>query len=230
MTEVILILFAAGIIYYVATRIAPHGLVFKLKKDEVAPVKSQAEPEKVVTKEEGLVKEGEILLNRGQLEVAEKKFLEAVKLNPNAAEPYQFLGMIYLRQNLNTGAVAALEKACKLDPLDDTAFNNLGNAYSNLHKWEEAIQNFEKSISLNDKIAHRYLNLAVAYQKLKNWDKAAISLEAAVRIHPNSENLTLLAKNYESMGNEKLVQQTIDRLLEIDPKNAWAKRHFSEAK
>lgn len=228
MTEAILIIFAAGLIYYVATRVAPQGLIFKVKKDE--PKKSEKVNEKPREIEEDkeenvLISEGQEFLNKGDLTAAENKFLSAIKADPALGAAYNFLGMIYLRQKIYKGAVASLEKGVKLDSLNDVAFYNLGLAYYNIENYEKAIENFEKSISLNDKIAHRYLSLALAYQKLKNWDKAATALETAVKIYPNEENLTLLSKNYLSMGDKKLASKAIERLLEIDPKNSWAKRH-----
>jgi tetratricopeptide (TPR) repeat protein len=230
MTEIILIIFAAGIIYYVATRVAPRGLMFRVKKDHpLEKPKEQVVESKPLDKtlEERLLEEGQDLLNKGELDASEKKFIEVIKSDPNSALAYHFLGMIYLRQKMYKGAIAALEKATKLDPLNDTAFNNLGLAYYNTENYEKATENIEKSINLNDKIAHRYLNLALAYQKEKNYDKAAIALENSVKIHANVENLTMLAKNYQDMKDKKLAKQAIERLLEIDPSNTWAKRQLA---
>lgn len=233
MTEVILIIFAAVIIYYVATRVAPHGLIFKVKKDQpLATPKNETVESKPLDKtaEEKLLEEGQELLNKGDLEGSEKKFLEAIKADPNSAESYHFLGMIYLRQKMYKGAIAALEKATKLDPLNDTAFNNLGLAYFNTENYEKSVENLEKSINLNDKIAHRYLNLALSYQKLKNYEKAAIALENSVKIHANTENLTLLSKNYLEMKDKKLALRSVEQLLEVDPNNTWAKRQLAALK
>lgn len=231
MTEVILILFAAAIIYYVATRMAPQNLIFRVKKDEPIKEEKKAPIQLEENKpEEVLLNEGQDLLNRGNLESAEKKFLSAIKIDPAAGQAYHFLGMIYLRQKIYKGAIASLEKATSLDPLNDTAFNNLGLAYFNIENYDQAIENFEKSISLNDKIAHRYLNLALAYQKKKDYEQAAIALENASEIHANTENLTLLAKNYLTMGDKKLAKKAVERLMEVDPKNTWAKRELAVLK
>lgn len=229
MTEAILIIFAAGLIYYVATRVAPHGLIFKIKK-ESTNLKERVKEAKALEddKEENiLITEGQDLLNKGDLSGAENKFLSAIKIDPMTAKAYHFLGMIYLRQKVYKGAIASLEKACRLDPLNDIAFYNLGLAYYNIGNQEQAIEHFEKSISLNDKIGHRYQSLALAHQKRKDWDKAAMALEAAVGIYTNEENLTLLAKNYLHMEDKKLARKTLERLLEVDPKNSWAKRQIA---
>jgi tetratricopeptide (TPR) repeat protein len=234
MPEAILIIFAAVLIYYVVTKVATPGLMFKLSKDVEEPKKNKeglkAESNDSEKPEQELLDEGQKLFNISDFEKAEKKFLAAIKIDPKAATAYHFLGMIYLRQKMYKGAIAALEKGCKIDPLNDTAFNNLGLAYYNTQNFEKAIENFEKSISLNDKIAHRYTNIALAHQEMKNLDKAAIYFEQAVKIHANSENLTLLAKNYLSMSNKKLALGAIERLLEIDPHNAWAKRQSATLK
>lgn len=229
MTEIILLIFAALLIYYVATRVAPQGLIFKLKKEEkkLEEETQNIKKEEARNAEEELIKEGQDIFNKGEFNAAEKKFLEAIKNDPAASQAYHFLGMIYLRQKLYKGAIAALEKTTQLDPLDDTAFNNLGLSYMNTDNYAQAVEKFEKSISLNDKIAHRYLNLALAYQKTENFEKAAIALENAVKIHANTENLTLLAKNYLTIGDKKLAKKTLERLLEVDNDNSWAKRQIS---
>ncbi len=227
MKEALAITLGAVIIYYVITKVQHQSFIFKLQKEEKKPEQNN---ETDNTTEEDANKVGQDLYNKGDMIGSEKKFLEAVKSNPKNSEPYHFLGMIYLRQKMYKGAIAALEQATKLNPLDDTAFNNLGLAYMNIDNYEEAIENFEKSVSLNDKIAHRYLNLALAYQKVQKFEKAAIALEAAVKIHPNTENQTLLAKNYLEMGAHKLAHKAIEKLLETDPENTWAKRQLATLK
>lgn len=226
MTEAILIVFAAALIYFVATRIAPKGLLFKLKKEEEKLNNSIKEKfnQDEKNKEETLIERGQSCLNDGQLTKAEKIFLEVIQINPKDAKAYHFLGMIYLRQNEYRGAVEALRMATDLDQLNDTAYNNLGLALHSLKKYEEAIEAFAKSIQLNDKIAHRYVNLGLAQQGKGEYEKAAISFESATKIHENAENLTLLAKNYIKLKDKKLTQKTLKRLLAIDPTNNWAKR------
>lgn len=226
MTEAILIIFAAGLIYFVATRMAPKGLLFRLKKEEekLNNLINEKFKDEEKTREKELVEKGQNYLNEGQLNQAEKSFLSAIQINPKEAKAYHFLGMIYLRQNEYKGAVEALKMATSLDQLNDTAFNNLGLALHNLKKHDEAIVAFEKSIQINDKIAHRYVNLGLSQQGIGNYEAAALSFENAARIHENSENLTLLAKNYIKLKDKKLVRKSLERLISIDPTNSWAKR------
>lgn len=229
MPEIILIIFAAGLIYYVATRVAPKGLLFKLKKEEASTKKEQEvfDAEDDLAEEQSLINKGQELFNKGSVTEAERYFLKAIKLNPKEPQAYHFLGMIYMRQKEFEGAIEVLKMAICLNALNDTALNNLGLAYFNLNKYEEAIENFNKSIQLNDKIAHRFVNLGLAHQGLKDYEKAAMDFENALRIHENVENLTLLAKNYLKLEDKKLGRRSLERLLEIDPANTWAKRTLS---
>ncbi len=229
MTEIILLIFAAGLIYYVATRVAPKGLLFKLKKEEA---QSKGEQQKVDTaeelsEEEELVEKGQELFNKGSVTEAERYFLKAIKINAKEPLAYHFLGMIYLRQKEYEGAVEVLKKAVELNGVNDTALNNLGLAYYNLKNFEEAVDSFQRSIQLNDKIAHRFVNLGLAHQGIKEYEKAALDFENAVRIHENVESLTLLAKNYLKLEDKKLGHKALERLLTIDPTNSWAKRTLS---
>lgn len=229
MTEAILIIFAAILIYYVATRVAPQGLLFKLKKEEDnlknKIVSKAQEINQIDNKNE--LEIAQDALNKGNLGLAEKRFLDILKNNPDSKESYHYLGIIYLRQEEYKGAIAALNRAVELDPINDTAFNNLGLAYLETKKFEEAIKCFEKSISLNDKIAHRYVNLGLAAQNTEDWEKSAIALENACKIHPSPENLTILTKNYLKMGDKKLALKTAEKIIEIDKNNSWAKRQIS---
>lgn len=229
MPEIVLIIFAAGLIYYVATRVAPKGLLFKLKKEETKSKKEQVEVNEIedLNEEQQLLAKGQELFNRGSATEAEHYFLKVIKLNSKEPQAYHFLGMIYLRQKEFEGAVEVLKVAVGLNPLNDTALNNLGLAYYNLKKYEEAIEYFQKSIQLNDKIAHRFVNLGLAHQGVKDYEKAAMDFENAVRIHENVENITMLAKNYLKLEDKKLGRKSIERLLEIDPSNTWAKRTLS---
>lgn len=225
MTEALLIIFAAGLIYYVAVKIAPRGLLFKLKKEEGPKTNGRAKVEKGTEKEApSFCEEGQKHFNTGELSKAEKSFLSAIRTNPKDAKAYHFLGMIYLRQNEYRGAAEALKVATKLDQLNDTAYNNLGLALHNLRKNTEAIEAFERSIQLNDKIAHRYINLGLSLEATGSYEKAALAFENSSRIHENSENLTLLAKCYIKLKDKKLLRKTLERLLKVDPTNSWAKR------
>lgn len=226
MTEILLIIFAAGLIYYVAVKLTPKGFLFRMKKEEDSPKK---ETEKNIAKnppveKRGLIEDGQKYLNIGNLTKAEKLFIEAIKENPKEAKAYHFLGMIYLRQNQFDVAAESLELATKLDQLNDTAYNNLGLAYYNIGKNTEAIEVFKKSIQLNDKIGHRYVNLGLAYQAVGDHQKAIVSFENSVRIHPNSESLSLLAKCYIKVKDKKSARNALERLLSFEPNNSWAKR------
>lgn len=226
MPEIILIIFAAGLIYYVATRVAPKGLLFKLKKEEVVAKKDQDDSRVVEDLDEcqALVGKGQDLFNKGSATEAEHCFLKVIKLNPKEPQAYHFLGMIYLRQKELEGAEEVLKMAVTLNPLNDTALYNLGLVYFEKGKFEEAINYFQKSIQLNDKIAHRFINLGLAHQGIKDFEKAAIDFENAIKIHENPDNITLLAKNYLKLKDKKLSRKSLERLLEIDPTNSWAKK------
>lgn len=226
MRELILIIFMAVIIYYVVQRVQHQSLVFRIKKEDR---KDNLSP-KANKSNVNLCKEGEDLYHKGDLNSSENIFLKVVKSDPQNPIPYHFLGMIYLRQKLYKGAIEALERAVILNPLDDIAFNNLGLAYLSTENFDKAIESFEKSVALNDKIAHRYVNLSIAYQKSGNLEKAALALENAIKIHKSVENLTLLAKCYLEMDAKKLALKTVEQLLELDPKNNWAKRQISTLK
>lgn len=108
--------------------------------------------------------------NKGDVENAIKNFQKAIELNPNHAEAYAKLGLIWYRykEDYNT-AIKYYLKAIEVNPNLAEAHFNLGNAYwqKSINKMAvysaNAIKCYLKVIELNPNHAEAYSNLGNEY-------------------------------------------------------------------
>ena len=83
-----------------------------------------------------------------QLDQAINCFLQVIKMNPEQAEAYSNLGVVYKDQGNLQLAMLNIQKAIEIKPDFAEAYNNLGNAQDTLHDYEAAIRSFERAASL----------------------------------------------------------------------------------
>lgn len=131
---------------------------------------------------------GALFFQRGYLDQAEVSFQQALRENPSSAEALYGIGSVYLNQNKNADARAALERAVKLsadypDTLPD-AWNNLGVIATREGRLDESVQYFQKALRLNARHLLALDNLGNAYRSQKRWDDARSVLEQALEVSP----------------------------------------------
>jgi protein O-GlcNAc transferase len=74
-------------------------------------------------------REGVAALNRNDLQAAQAKFAEVVRLAPSAEQGHSALGAVLEREGRFSSAIAELQKALTIKPNDASALMNLASAY-----------------------------------------------------------------------------------------------------
>ncbi|HYL93569.1 MAG TPA: tetratricopeptide repeat protein [Alphaproteobacteria bacterium] len=97
-----------------------------------------------------------------QAKQLEKEAREVVRLNPDFADGYGFLGSALVSQSRNREAAAAFETARRLDPSQDVHSANLAVVYLALDRRQEAREIFE---NLQNSRERRFVRLAQSYLK-----------------------------------------------------------------
>jgi len=82
----------------------------------------------------------------GQLAVALDEARRATAMDPNHAEAYGLLGLIYMDMNEKRDAEANFERALKLDPANSELNNNYGYFLCNTGRERESIEYFNQAI------------------------------------------------------------------------------------
>jgi tetratricopeptide (TPR) repeat protein len=126
----------------------------------------------------------------------------AVKIDPNKAEAYYLLGMVYQEQEIIPKAIEAYEKLLIISPDYKEAHYNLG--YINLvylQDFPKAIQFFNKAISLDPKYTEAYFNRGYSYELSGDPENARKDFLKALEITPNYERSILGLNRLDSLGN-----------------------------
>ena len=86
--------------------------------------------------------------NKQSYDLAEKNYLEAIRLNPEFAIAIRGLGNVYLAIGRGAQAVEQIEKAIEIAPRIPELYFDLGKAYTMIKNKAKAKESFSKFISL----------------------------------------------------------------------------------
>ncbi|MGW8143720.1 MAG: tetratricopeptide repeat protein [Anaerolineales bacterium] len=151
-----------------------------------------------------------------------------------------YIGQNHLWLNQPLQAIEALNGAIEIDHTDADAIYLLGNAYFQDGQLEKARDSYLKAVSFVPDFAEAYHGLSECYKGLhqfdlesyaqgmeaysqKDYNRARKILEQTASNLPDFPPLFLgLALTYEQIGEIKLAQANVDRVLELDPHNISA--------
>ncbi|MEH6407116.1 MAG: tetratricopeptide repeat protein, partial [Leeuwenhoekiella sp.] len=146
---------------------------------------------------------------------------ETVKTPPKSAEIAKNIALIYISQDKNDEALAAMADARAENPDDDTLLRSEADIYLKMgmnDKYEEAMQ---KIIAKDPNNAELYYNLGVGAAQSDNTEKAKEYYTKALEIDPNfaSANLNMAAAILEKD------KEYIDEMNGLGNSNADNKRY-----
>jgi tetratricopeptide (TPR) repeat protein len=203
-----------------AKRVFDKTLELERKYRKKLEPKTVAEREKIDNETEDLVKNGLELLAEEKFSEAERKFIDAVALDPKDIEAYQGLAELYWEQGKLDEAKQTYEYILKLNADNYDAYSHLGSIARTQGDLERARDCHLKSIELDSQAAVHYLDLAGVYQEREELDKAFECLEKAVGLEPNNpRNLDALLELSIMMGKKREAKEYLSRLIEVNPEN-----------
>ena len=141
-------------------------------------------------------------MNAEEFKVAEVLFLAVIEMQPDFAQAYHNLGVVYYRTEKMDKAIEYLEKAIQLNQREPSAFYLLGMALTKVGKIKEAKEAYQKAIELNPDMAEVHHNLGLLYYQTQEWEKAIQELKTALQLSPTSGN-SLFALGLAYIGDGK---------------------------
>lgn len=170
-----------------------------------------------------LVRMAEKALLQEKNEEAERLFIQALTIQPNALDVQAQLAKLYLTTDRETKAEALYrELLTKRD--DVTFFSNLGLAYYRQGKFEEACQAYQEALNRDPQTPERCAALGRACIAAHRFEEAAPLLEKATqRLSRNTELLLLLAESYLQIGQKDKAEDAYRRINKIEPYNEEVK-------
>lgn len=122
-----------------------------------------------------------------------------------------------MRENRFLRAEKALLTILKIDERNAAAYNRLGILYAKQKEYRDAIDCFEIASSIEATPSSLH-NLGLIYYETENYEKAAIAFEQALKLENNlAARHVAYAKVQEKLGNEKLMFQSLERAVEMEP-------------
>lgn len=191
----------------------PSGIVDKIGLEEFTNLKPETHYYKNITLPalESLKKKilrGEKNFDKGQLDAAERQFLEALKIDELSVGANFGLGMVYTEQKEYVKIRSVLNVLLDLDGTfkDEyrSRFNALGISLRKNGMMEDAINYYKRALEFNENDDHLYFNLARTYFDSGDMDNCRTHLEKCLKINPDLEAAQKFMRYLEKKQNQKV--------------------------
>ena len=157
---------------------------------------------------------------QGDMEVAEKKYLAIIRLDPKNKEAYRGLGDVYAKLGHISEAMETYRFVHQLDPQDDYVLVKLAELMEGEGNIAAAVEYYEQALLLNDNLSGRFYKVAELLQTLGQYPTALEAVEQALELEPkNPKYLDTLIEISILVGNKDLASQGYNDLRLVNPEN-----------
>jgi cellulose synthase operon protein C len=163
---------------------------------------------------------GNIFLNLGQNEQAERQARILVERAPGSLQGFRLLGATYLRMNAPERALAVVLPLIEKGVQDATIFTIAGEAYLKANESAKAGSYFDQALKLDPTDPSKRTGLALSRMAMGERDKAFDDLEAAVLLDTDgfqADFALIMARVREKQFDKAM--EAVDRLEKKQPKN-----------
>jgi len=201
---------------------AYHGLYDKLKTMEAeAEAESPSAPEVRTSRVTRLLESAKALLEEDRPEEAEKKYIDVLRIDPQAVEAYRGLAEVYIDMKSYDQARETLEFLLKLNKDDDRAFERLGAIEVFRGNFREAEERFLASIAVAGDVASHRVQLAKVYLQTGEEKKAWEQFRLALASEPyNPKYLDYFLETSILVGDAEAAAEALNALEAANPENA----------
>jgi tetratricopeptide (TPR) repeat protein len=109
----------------------------------------------------------------------------AIKLQPYAANAYEYRGLAYKRLYQYQRAIEDFNESIRLKPDSYMAYNNRGSVYSDLGLYHTALRDYDQAIRLKPDYAYAYSNRGNVYSDLGQDQRAIEDYNWAICLKPD---------------------------------------------
>lgn len=160
---------------------------------------------------------------KGEYQRAIQDFNQAIQLNPNYADAYNWLAAARYNLGDNQGAIADFDQALRINPNNSLAYFNRAKARSKLGDEQGANEDRKKGLRVNPSNAKEYLLRSAVRSQLGDTQGAIADLNEALRINPNyAEAYHSRGAARSSLGDKQGAIVDYDQALRINPSLAYA--------
>ena len=166
---------------------------------------------------------GHALFQQGKDADAKDALAKSLSLDPDLAEPHNYLGALLVRANDLTGAESEFREALRLQPTVAQWQANLAGLLASEGRMPEARYLFELSIQLDPKFVGARLNYARLLASTQDSAGAEAQAKAAVAADPkNPDAHEILGYLLTALGDANDAARELRRAIALDPSLARA--------
>lgn len=171
----------------------------------------------MIFSEKDMLKKAMQLQQNGELDSAEKIYLEILKTSSDNCEVWNFLGLIKLAKSEFTEAEKFIKKAISIKK-DSYFFECLARVHLEQKVYKTAISTLENALKEGYGSFEIYFLLALAYKNNIEYEKAEKCYLKAIELNPKSEKACYnLASLYLFLNNPQKAIEYFKKCLEINP-------------
>ena len=149
-----------------------------------------------------LVIMGNLCYRHGDVIKALEYWNKALQINPEQANVYKSMALLYMKKGQFNNAVAQFRKALEIQPRIPDAYCNIGHSLMMSGRPKEAIEALQKEIQISPNSDFAYFLLGQAHLQQKEYEKAQEYYETAIKINPRYTNAYYgLASVCAKLGN-----------------------------
>jgi tetratricopeptide (TPR) repeat protein len=175
-----------------------------------------------------LVRKAEKALAQNKNEEAERAFIQALTVTPDAYDVQAQLAKFYLQTNREQKAEALYKELVASH--DNASYHaNLGLAYYRQEKYLDACKSYQYALNKDPTNPERAAALGRACMAARRYSEAAQILEKACkRLARDTELLGLLAECYLQLQSYDLAQNAYMRINKLEPYNESVKEKLKQ--
>ncbi len=165
---------------------------------------------------------GILLIEMNRIDLALQVLLQASAMDESNPETWNYMGVVYYRENDFERALRAYRKAVELDPNFASAFNNLGALFlsrfleqKTSSLMEQAMAAFNKAIENDPRLASAYNGRASAFKFSNRVNEALRDWKKALELQPDFIDVYFnLGITYLQAGNKSEASRILNRCKE----------------
>jgi Flp pilus assembly protein TadD len=194
-----------------------RGAVLIEEKKVIKPRKSPRISAIEMQQVRSLIHQAEKAISLHKFEDAERLFIQALTIQPQAYDVQAMLAKLYLSTSRENKAEAMYKEL--LVHKDDVSFHsNLGLAYYKQGKFVEACQCYQEALNRDPHTPERSSALGRACIAAKRYEEAAALLEkASQRMSKDTDLLRLLADCYMQLGVPEKAEEAYRKINKLEP-------------
>ncbi len=182
---------------------------------------------------EDLTQLGITYYKEGEFDKAIERLKEAIELDPNIAEAYYYLGLVYEAKGIDEEAIKAYEGVVDNFTPDNEIFEE---AYQHLHNlfiknkmWDEVIELLRETLRYSEHLSVEELlrvhhGLGMCYIEKELYDESIKEFEMVIQVKPDLDpNIYyFLGCNFKELSNREKAIENFNKYLELAPEGELA--------